>query len=325
MYQNPKKMQPKQSTKRIRLGPKRIIADSIKDHLIPQVSSKNTPKEMFDALTRMYEGKNINWKMNLRTQLKNTKMQKGETVQDYFSRVTHFKEPLEAIGDNLDEDELIMTTLNGLTRPWDAFIETICARKEKLQFDSLWEECVQEEARVANREAVLLRGEDQSLAGHAKGGKKRSHFQNETHLHKESHSPKRFTHFHKESHPPRRFQKYQKGQRREKDFSSYQCYHCDKMGHIAKNCPARREEYKKRNNKRHHAHAVEDDEPPTKLTKEEIGDYVFFSALSRSVTLGEDTWLIDSVASKHMTGQRDILSSLTEKNFPQKVTLGDDY
>jgi hypothetical protein len=35
---------------------KRIIADSIKDHLIPQVSSKNTPKDMFDALTRMYEG-----------------------------------------------------------------------------------------------------------------------------------------------------------------------------------------------------------------------------------------------------------------------------
>ena len=28
-----------------------IIADSIKDHLIPQVSSKKTPKEMFDALT----------------------------------------------------------------------------------------------------------------------------------------------------------------------------------------------------------------------------------------------------------------------------------
>ena len=38
---------------------KRIIVDSIKDHLIPQVSSKNTPKYMFDALTRMYEG-NIN-------------------------------------------------------------------------------------------------------------------------------------------------------------------------------------------------------------------------------------------------------------------------
>jgi hypothetical protein len=40
------------------------------------------------------------------------------------------------------------------------------------------------------------------------------------------------------------------------------------MGHISKNCPARKEEYKKRNNKIHHAHAVEDDEPHNKLTKE---------------------------------------------------------
>jgi hypothetical protein len=99
-----------------------IIADSIKDYLIPYVSSKKTPKEMFDALTRLYEGKNINRKMNLRTQLKNTRMQKGEMIQEYFSRISEFKEQLQAIGDTIDEEELIMTTMNGLTRPWDAFI-----------------------------------------------------------------------------------------------------------------------------------------------------------------------------------------------------------
>ena len=107
---------------------------------------------MFDALTRMYEGKNINRKMNLRTQLKSTRMQKGETIQEYFSRISQFKEQLGAIEDTIDEDELIMTTLNGITRPWDEFIQTICARKEKLHFDSLWEECVQEEARVAKKQ-----------------------------------------------------------------------------------------------------------------------------------------------------------------------------
>ena len=32
---------------------KRIIVDSIKDHLIPHVSSLKTPKEMFDALTSL--------------------------------------------------------------------------------------------------------------------------------------------------------------------------------------------------------------------------------------------------------------------------------
>jgi transposase InsO family protein len=291
---------------------KRIIADSIKDHLIPYVSSKKTLKEMFDALNRLYEGKNINRKMNLRTQLKNTRMQRGESIQEYFSRISEFKEQLEAIGDTIDEDELIMTTLNGLTRPWDAFIQTICARTEKLKFDGLWEECIQEESRVANREALLARDEDQALATHTKGGRKKSYFQKETH---------------KESHPqnksqPKRFQK--KGQRKERDYSSVQCYHCDKMGHIARYCPARREEYK-RKNKRHHAHAVEDEEPPAKMLREQIKDYVLISALSGSVTPGEDTWLIDSGASKHMTGQRDILSCISEKKFSQKVTLGDDY
>ena len=39
---------------------KRIIVDSIKDHLIPQVSSLKTPKAMFDALTKLFEWKNIN-------------------------------------------------------------------------------------------------------------------------------------------------------------------------------------------------------------------------------------------------------------------------
>jgi hypothetical protein len=140
----------KEKYKKDMIKDKRIIADSIKDHLTPQVSYKILQKICLMPLTRMYEGRNINRKMNLRTQLKNTTMPKGETVQDYFSRVSQFKEHLEAIGDNLDEDELMMTTLNGLTRPWDAFIQTICARKEKHQFDSLWEECVKEEARVAN-------------------------------------------------------------------------------------------------------------------------------------------------------------------------------
>jgi hypothetical protein len=214
---------------------KRIIADSIKDQSIPKVASKKTPKEMFDSLTKLYEGKNINRKINLRTQLKSTRMQKGETIQEYFSRISQFKEQLEAIEDTIDEDELIMTSLNGLTRPWDAFTQTICAGKEKLHFDSLREECVQEEAGVANQEALLSRDEDQALATHTKGGRKRSYFQKGTH--KESHPQNKF--IHKESHPPRRFQKFQKDQRREKDLSSYQCYHCDKMGHIAKNCPAR--------------------------------------------------------------------------------------
>jgi hypothetical protein len=151
--------------------------------------------------------------MNLRTQLKNTRMQRGESIQEYFSRISQFKEQIEAIGDAIDKDKLIIKTLNGLTRPWDAFIQTICARTKKLKFDGLWEECIQEEIRVANHEALLARDEYQSLATHTKGGRKKSYFQKQTH--KESHPQNKFSH--KESHP-KRFHK--KGQQKERDYSS---------------------------------------------------------------------------------------------------------
>ena len=76
---------------------KRIIADSIKDHLIPHVSSFKTPKEVFDTLTKMFEGKNINQKMALRNQQKNVKIQNSETIQSYFTRVAQIKEQLEVV------------------------------------------------------------------------------------------------------------------------------------------------------------------------------------------------------------------------------------
>ena len=62
---------------------KRIIVDSIKDHFISQVSSKKTPKEMFDALSNLFEEKNINRRMTLRNQLKVLKIQKEETKNSW--------------------------------------------------------------------------------------------------------------------------------------------------------------------------------------------------------------------------------------------------
>ena len=40
--------------------PKKVIVDSIQDHLIPHVSSLKTPKEVFNALIKIFKGKNIN-------------------------------------------------------------------------------------------------------------------------------------------------------------------------------------------------------------------------------------------------------------------------
>ena len=126
-----------------------------------------------------------------------------------------------------------------------------------------------------------------------------------------------------EDHPPRKFQKSQKYQG---DYSNVKCYNCQKIGHIVRNCPLIKDQIKKGRNKRHHANTAKDDEP---IQKREINDdsddeYVLISALIGTITLGNDTWLVDSGASKHMTGYKDSLTDLVEESH-QKVKLGDDY
>ena len=101
---------------------KKIIVDSIKDHLIPQVSSLKAPKEMLDSLTKLFEGKNINRKITLRKQLKNVKIQNAETIQSYFTRVSQIKEQLEAIEEEVENLEVVIAILNGLPGSWDSFI-----------------------------------------------------------------------------------------------------------------------------------------------------------------------------------------------------------
>ena len=135
----------------------------------------------------------------------------------------------------------------------------MCARKESMKFDVVWEDCIQEETRVANREA-LLKEDDQALATHTKRRRGPLNFKRRNF---------------RESQPPRRIQRVRETPPR-RDNSNFQCFHCDKIGHIARNCPMKKQEYKKMiNNKIYHAHLAEDENeeeeegPPRKQTREE--------------------------------------------------------
>ena len=65
--------------------------------------------------------------MTSRSQLKNVKMHSCETIQSYFTRVYQIKEQLEEIEDMVEDEKVVMTTLNGLPRSWEAFIQGICS------------------------------------------------------------------------------------------------------------------------------------------------------------------------------------------------------
>ena len=93
------------------------MADSIKDHLIPHVSSLKTPK----GSVRCYD----------------------EAIEE--------------------EEEIVITSLNGLPRSWGSFTQGMCARRKLITFGILQEESTQEEARLIIREEKMGAIEDQAL------------------------------------------------------------------------------------------------------------------------------------------------------------------
>ena len=74
---------------------------------------------MFDSLTKLFKGKNINQNMTSRNQLKNVKIQNAETIQSYFTRVSQNKEQLEEVEEEVENTEVVITTLNDLPGSWD--------------------------------------------------------------------------------------------------------------------------------------------------------------------------------------------------------------
>jgi hypothetical protein len=99
------------------------------------------------------------------------------------------------------------------------------------------------------------------------------------------------------------------------------------MGHFAKDCWSKKKGSHKKG--KHHASTVEDEESKKRhkgspSEKEKKKEYFLVSTLFSTMITGANTWLVDSGASKHMTGYNNILSNFRKRTFSDHVELGDD-
>jgi len=72
--------------------------------------------------------------------------------------------------------------------------------------------------------------------------------------------------------------------------------------------------------------SLKEDKQTKAATKEQEQqqEYYLISALSGTITKSEEIWLMDSGASKHMTGFKQNPANYRDKKFNVKVELGDD-
>jgi hypothetical protein len=102
----------------------------MKYHLIPHLSKKKTTKDMFDVVVGLFHSTNMNMKMVLRNKIIFLHMSRSDNVTNYFMRITQVRDQLVAIGDKLDDVELVNVALNGFPKSWEPFVKGVYAREK---------------------------------------------------------------------------------------------------------------------------------------------------------------------------------------------------
>ena len=71
---------------------KRILMDSVKDHLIRHIAGIRLVKNMFDHLVRLFESNNTNRKLALRNKLREVGMYDSDSVNSYLMKVSELQD-----------------------------------------------------------------------------------------------------------------------------------------------------------------------------------------------------------------------------------------
>ena len=71
---------------------RKILMDSVKNHLVSHLAKSETAKEMFDSLKKLFERDSASRSIALRTQLHTIKMNRLESVASYFMRIVELRD-----------------------------------------------------------------------------------------------------------------------------------------------------------------------------------------------------------------------------------------
>jgi hypothetical protein len=106
------------------------MCDAVRDHIIPHLTGKDYAFEMWESLCKLYQSSNQNQKMVLFDRLRGIQMLKTESVTSYLGRYTQIRDELAVVGEVVDPESMVRTTLNNFTKPWGPFVRGIVFQRD---------------------------------------------------------------------------------------------------------------------------------------------------------------------------------------------------
>jgi hypothetical protein len=138
---------------------------------MPAMTSLMTAKDCMDTLVNLYEKYSPSKKRTLNKKLKYLKMEKGESMASFCSRIAQIRDQLLVIGVKVDDDDLVQAIFYSLPSSWETFLSSVSGRVIQPTFERLCHDFLHEESCTTTR-SVLTKEENSTLASRFKGKKK---------------------------------------------------------------------------------------------------------------------------------------------------------
>jgi hypothetical protein len=150
---------------------KGIIFDSVKYNIMSAMTLLMTAKDCMDTLVNLYEKHAPIQKRTLKHKHKYLKIEKGESMASFYSRIAQIKDHLLVTRMIMDDDDLVQAIFYGLPSSWETFLSSVSGREIQPMFERLWHDCLQEESR-ASTSSEPMKEEHLDLTSRFKGKKK---------------------------------------------------------------------------------------------------------------------------------------------------------
>jgi hypothetical protein len=263
---------------------RRILLEGVRDHIVSNLHGKATPYAMWKALMDLFQNNNDHRKLVLKDKLRKIKMEKGDSIPKYLMKFVQCQDELGSVGITVVDDDLVSLALLGLPKNWHSYQDSINGREKLPDWERLWSDLAQEEFRRNTRDGSSSKHDDEEDCSLASKARKGK---------------------------GKKFHSKSESKGKKLDLSKVKCFYCHEHGHLATNCPQ-----KKKNKKVVGATAGE------ALASQFELDFSLIACMVSSA-LGS-VWYLDSGASFHMTGDKELFSDLEEKDLKMHIEMGDD-